>query len=58
MIQSRNLIFHTKLGLKGLIAHLKFGVGTASGLRVMRVYVKELYRPTDDKRSKIGPRFK
>ena len=58
MIQSRNLIFHTKIGLNGLTTHLKFGVGTASGLRVMRVYVKELYRPTDGKRSQIGPRFK
>ena len=40
LIQSRNLIFHTKIGLNGLTAHLKFGDGTASGLKVMLNIVK------------------
>ena len=54
MVQIRNLILCRKLGPISRHIRTKFKVGTFSGSKVMAVYVKNTYTPTDGKRSKIG----
>jgi hypothetical protein len=57
MFKGRNLIFRTKVGTISLYLQLEFEVGTSSGFKVIRNYVKNLYRPTDRKPSILGPMF-
>ena len=57
MVKDSNLILNTKMGPISPNLQPKFADGTSTGFQVIRNYVQKLNRPTDGKRSKIGPMF-